>query len=50
MQLQLLLNNVYSAENAITFSEEYTLFHNNCNFNLIYRYSLLVYLTLSITV
>jgi hypothetical protein len=31
------------------FSAEYTLF-NNCNFNLVYRYSLSVNLTLSITV
>jgi len=30
------------------FSAEYTLF-NNCNFNLVYRYSLSVNLTLSIT-
>jgi len=33
----------------ISFSAKYTLF-NNCNFNLVYRYSLSVNLTLSITV
>jgi hypothetical protein len=33
----------------ITFSAEYTLF-NNCNFNLVYRYSLSVNLTQTITV
>jgi hypothetical protein len=33
----------------IAFSAEYTLF-NNCNFNLVYRYSLSVNLTLFITV
>jgi hypothetical protein len=33
----------------IAFYAEYTLF-NNCNFNLVYRYSLSVNLTLSITV
>ena len=38
----------YSIE-LIAFSAEYTLF-NNCNFNLVYRYSLAVKLTLSITV
>jgi len=38
----------YSIE-LIAFSTEYTLF-NNCNFNLVYRYSLSVNLTLSITV
>ena len=38
----------YSIE-LIAFSAEYTLF-NNCNFNLVYRYSLSVNLTLSITV
>jgi len=38
----------YSIE-LIAFSSEYTLF-NNCNFNLVYRYSLSVNLTLSITV
>ena len=71
LKLQL-LNNVYSAENAISsieqqqttvrvrtsfiilqnlshFPAEYTLF-NNCNFNLVYRYSLSVNLTVSITV
>jgi len=35
----------YSTE-LIAFSTEYTLF-NNCNFNLVYRYSLSVNLTLS---
>jgi len=41
------LNNVYSAENAISsieliaYSAEYTLF-NNYNFNLVYRHSLSV--------
>jgi len=35
----------YSLEH-IAFSAEYTLFNNNCNFNLIYRYSLSVNLTL----
>jgi hypothetical protein len=40
--------NHYSIE-LITFSAEYTLF-NNCNFNLVYRYSLSVNLTLPITV
>jgi hypothetical protein len=39
----------YSIEH-IAFSAEYTLFTNNCNFNLIYSYSLSVNLTLSITV
>jgi hypothetical protein len=38
----------YSIE-LIAFSAEYTLF-DNCNFNLAYRYSLSVSLTLSITV
>jgi len=38
----------YSME-LIVFSAEYTLF-NNCNFNLVYWYSLSVNLTLSITV
>jgi hypothetical protein len=38
----------YSIE-LIAFSAEYTLF-NNCNFNLVYRYSSSVNLTLSITV
>ena len=38
----------YSIEH-IAFSAEYTLF-NNCNFNPVYRYSLSVNLTLSITV
>jgi hypothetical protein len=38
----------YSIE-LIAFSAEYTLF-NNCNFNLVYRPSLSVNLTLSITV
>ena len=38
----------YSIE-RIAFSAEYTLF-KNCNFNLVYRYSLSVNLTLSITV
>jgi hypothetical protein len=38
----------YSIE-LIAFSAEYTLF-NNCNFNLVYRYSLSGNLTLSITV
>ena len=38
----------YSIE-LIAFLAEYTLF-NNCNFNLVYRYSLSVNLTLSITV
>ena len=38
----------YSIE-LIAFSTEYTLF-NICNFNLVYRYSLSVDLTLSITV
>jgi hypothetical protein len=38
----------YSIE-LIAFSAEYTLF-NNCNFILIYRYSLSVNLTLSVTV
>jgi len=38
----------YSIEH-IAFSSEYTLF-NNCNFNLVYGYSLSVNLTLSITV
>ena len=38
----------YSIE-LIAFSAEYTLF-NNCNFNLVYWYSLSVNLTLSITV
>jgi len=38
----------YSIE-LIAFSAEYTLF-NNCNFSLVYRYSLSVNLTLSITV
>ena len=38
----------YSTE-LIAFSAEYTLF-NNRNFNLVYRYSLSVNLTLSITV
>ena len=38
----------YSTELA-AFSAEYTLL-NNCNFNLVYRYSLSVNLTLSITV
>jgi len=38
----------YSIE-IIAFSAQYTLF-NNCNFNLVYRYSLSVNLTLSITV
>ena len=38
----------YSIE-LIAFSAEYTLF-NHCNFNLVYRYSLSVNLTLSITV
>jgi len=33
----------------IAFSAEYTLF-NNCNFNLVYQYSLSVNLNLSITV
>jgi hypothetical protein len=37
----------YSVE-LTAFSAEYTLF-NNCNFNLVYRYSLSVNLTLSIT-
>jgi len=32
----------YSTEH-IAFSSEYTLFNNNCNFNLIYRYSLSIY-------
>ena len=39
----------YSIEH-IAFSAEYTFFNNNCNFDLIYRYSLSVNLTLSITV
>jgi hypothetical protein len=38
----------YSIERT-AFSAEYTLF-NNCNFNLVYLYSLSVNLTLSITV
>jgi len=38
----------YSIE-LIAFSAEYTLF-NNCNFNPVYRYSLSVNLTLSVTV
>jgi len=38
----------YSIE-LIAFSAEYTLF-NYCNFNLVYRHSLSVNLTLSITV
>jgi hypothetical protein len=38
----------YSLE-LIAFFAEYTLF-NNCNFNLVYRYSLSVNLTLYITV
>jgi hypothetical protein len=38
----------YSIERT-AFSAEYTSF-NNCNFNLVYRYSLSVNLTLSITV
>jgi hypothetical protein len=38
----------YSIE-LIAFSTEYTLF-NNCNFNLVYRYSLSVSLTISFTV
>jgi hypothetical protein len=38
----------YSIE-LIAFSAEYTLF-NNCNFNLVYRHSLSVNLTLCITV
>ena len=38
----------YSIE-LIALSAEYTLFNNKCNFNLIYRYSLSVNLTLSIT-
>jgi hypothetical protein len=38
----------YSTE-LIAFSAKYTLF-NNCNFNLVYRYSLSVNLTPSITV
>jgi hypothetical protein len=38
----------YSVE-LLAFSAEYTLF-NNCNFNLVYRYSLSVNLTLSIAV
>jgi hypothetical protein len=38
----------YSIE-LIEFSAKYTLF-NNCNFNLVYRYSLSVNLSLSITV
>jgi uncharacterized short protein YbdD (DUF466 family) len=39
----------YSIELTV-FSAEYTLFNNNCNFNLVYRYSLSINLTLSITV
>ena len=38
----------YSTE-LVAFSAKYTLF-NNCNFNLVYRYSLPVNLTPSITV
>jgi len=40
---------IYYSIELIAFSAEYTLF-NNCNFNLVYRYSLSVNLTLSITV
>jgi hypothetical protein len=40
---------IYYSIELIAFSAEYTLL-NNCNFNLVYRYSLSVNLTLSITV
>jgi len=40
---------IYYSIELIAFSAEYTLF-NNSNFNLIYRYSLSVNLTLSIIV
>ena len=41
--------NHYTVIELTGFSADYTLF-NNCNFNLVYRYSLSVNLTLSITV
>ena len=58
LKLHLLLNNVYSAENAICslFYRTYCIFrriiiiNDNCNCNPVYRYSLSVNLTLSITV
>jgi hypothetical protein len=40
---------IYYFTEYIAFSAEYTLF-DSCNFNLVYRYSLTVNLTLSITV
>jgi hypothetical protein len=41
--------NIHYSIELIAFSAEYTLF-SNCNFNLVYRYSLSVNLTLCVTV
>ena len=41
---------IHYSKELTAFSAEYTLFNNNCNFNLVYQYSLSVNLTLSITV